>query len=242
MIKLLFMAFLMVAIIPAVVNAEAFQVADMHRSKEEIKSDILKLAERFKGEGDPDFSKQKQLNVLVEELLKISPQPPVKDRIKLLVGSWHQIWGSYDYRNNKRGVDPNLSPDEIYQVVFEGGYYYNVNPERKSDKIGLLRGVYNIVSQDSDFLKVKFTDFPATSKGSSDKNLWELPALAETGELKDQSRIVPKLIVRLFFGGGVLREVYTDEDMRITYGDDDIKDREDEFIYVMKRVTPTLEP
>jgi hypothetical protein len=44
----------------------------MLKSREEIKSDILNLAESFKGLGDPDFSKQKQLNVLVEKLLQIS--------------------------------------------------------------------------------------------------------------------------------------------------------------------------
>lgn len=211
----------------------------MHRSVKEIKADIVKLAESFKGQGDPDFSKQKQLNVLVAELLQASPQPPIKDRIKLLVGPWHQIWGPYDYSNNNRGVDPNISPDDIYQVVFEDGYYYNVNPEKKGDKIGLLRGEYNLAAQDSDFLKVRFTAFPSTSKDIGDAKLWELPALAESGKLQNRSSIVPGFIVRLFFGGGALREVYTDEDMRITYGDDDVKDREDEFIYIMKRPAHT---
>lgn len=217
---------------------ENLHEAELHRSKKEIKADILKMAKSFRGKGDPDFSKQNQLNALVEKLLQVSPQPPIKDRIQCLAGPWHQVWGPYDYRNKKRGIDPTISPDDIYQVVFEGGYYYNVNPQRKRDKIGLLRGEYQIVSQSSNFLKVRFTAFPATSKNTP-YALWELPALAEAGQLKNQSSIVPTFIVRLFFGGGVLREVYTDEDLRITYGADSVEDRKNEFIYIMERPAGT---
>lgn len=39
----------------------------------------------------------------------------------------------------------------------------------------------------------------------------------------------------MFFGSGALREVYTDEDMRIVYGSDG-KDFSKEFIYVMTRM------
>ena len=45
------------------------------------------------------------------------------------------MWGPYDYRNEKRGVDPELGVDEIYQIVFKDGYYYNVSPNfKKGDK------------------------------------------------------------------------------------------------------------
>ena len=65
--------------------------------------------------------------------------------------------------------------------------------------------------------------------------VWELAALAEKGELPAKTTIVPTIIVRLFFGGGYLREVYTDEDIRITYGGDHVSKRTDEFVYIMTR-------
>ena len=65
--------------------------------------------------------------------------------------------------------------------------------------------------------------------------LWELPALAEQGTLPDKTWIVPSFIVKLFFGGGALREVYTDHDMRILYATDS-KNFGQDYLYVMRRV------
>lgn len=48
--------------------------------------------------------------------------------------------------------------------------------------------------------------------------------------------MVPGLIVRLFFGGGGLREVYTDDTLRVTFGDGDLDDRSEESLYIMRRV------
>lgn len=175
------------------------------------------------------------MNVLVEELLNVAPQSPVKQRLHLLEGAWRQIWGPYDYRNKKRGVDPDIKADEIYQVIFKDGYYYNINPVANSQKIVLLRGEYKMVSDDSDFLKVRFTAFLGNLGRPEYMKIYELAALAETGKLPNPITIVPKFIVRLFFGGGALREVYTDHDLRITYGGNNIKNRADEFIYIMIR-------
>lgn len=210
-------------------------MSEEKRDKELIKEDILALARRYLGQGDADFSKQEKINILVNELLDSAPQPPVKKRLSLLYGPWKQVWGPYDYRNKNRGIDPSVTVDEIYQVVFEGGYYYNVNPNKENGKIGLLRGEYKLASDDSDFLNVHFTAFPATKTRPNDLPLWELPKLAEAGTLPDETHVVPKWIVRLFFGGGALREVYTDDTMRITYGAKSIENRDNEFIYIMTR-------
>ncbi len=60
--------------------------------------------------------------------------------------------------------------------------------------------------------------------------------LAESGTLPNQVTIVPTFIVRLFFGGGTLIEVYTDETIRILYGsnNDEFKTK---YLYVMVRAT-----
>lgn len=201
-----------------------------------IKADILALSQSFVGQGDPDFTRQRALEVLVAELLAAAPQPPVKDRLDLLDGPWHQIWGPYDYRGGDRGtVDPKLTVDEIYQVVFREGYYYNVNPVRGKDRIALLRGEFQLVPGQPDMLRVRFTRFPGNKGRPADMPLWGLAALAEAGKLPAKTTIVPGFIVRWFFGGGVLREVYTDRDMRITYGGDRVDDRADEHIYIMTR-------
>ena len=150
------------------------------------------------------------------------------------------MWGPYDYRNEKRGVDPELGVDEIYQIVFKDGYYYNVSPNfKKGDKtkerIGLLRGEYKLAPQDAGLLRVKFTNLYGVNVRPTDKHLWELPALAESGRLENRKTVIPGFIVRLFFGGGALRDANTDEDMRLLYGSNG-KDFTKEFIYVMTRM------
>lgn len=220
------------------VNAgDAYSKTDTLRN---VKQEILELAQSYTGQGDPDLAKQRTLEALVQRLVALSPQPPVKNRLMLLSGAWKQVWGPYDYRNEKRGVDPSLGVNEIYQVVFKEGYYYNVAPDfKKGDKakerIGLLRGEYKLDPRNEDLLRVKFTDLYGVKVRPTDKHLWDLPALAESGRLENRKTVIPSFIVKLFFGGGALREVYTDEDMRILYGSNG-KDFNKEFIYVMTRV------
>jgi hypothetical protein len=211
-------------------------MADSARTAAAIKGDILALAELYEGQGDPDFAKQDRLDALVAELLAVAPQPPVRERLDLLHGVWKQVWGPYDYRGDDRGVDPSITVDEIYQVVFEGGYYYNVNPKADGTRVSLLRGEYAPVDGHPDMLRVRFTAFPANEGRPDDILIWKLAALAEKDALPNPTTVVPAIIVRLFFGGGYLREAYTDDDLRITYGGDHLEDRSDEYIYVMTRV------
>lgn len=215
--------------------------AHAQRDLATIKADIIALAESYRGQGDPDFSRQRSFQPLLDELLQANPQPPVSERLPILFGPWLQVWGPYDYRNNDRGIDPKNSIDEIYQVVFDG-YYWNVAPVyRSSDRqevcrIATLRGEYQLVDNHPNFLKVQFTRFPGVKGGRPQGiNLWELAALAEKNQLPNQTTIVPSFIVRWFFGGGYLREVYTDDTLRITYGGENLTDRSDEYIYIMVR-------
>ena len=224
----------------AVSPVEARDVPEKIDSVRNVKRQILDLARSYMGQGDPDLAKQRSLDALVQQLISLSPQPPVKDRLTYLRGAWKQVWGPYDYRNGKRGVDPSLGVNEIYQVVFEDGCYYNVAPDyTKGDKIkeriGLLRGVYKPDLQNESLLRVRFTNLYGVKIRPKDKQLWELPVLAESGRLEGRSTVLPTFFVKLFFGGGALREVYTDQDMRILYGSNG-KDFSKEYIYVMTRV------
>lgn len=206
---------------------------------QETKRQILDYARTITGQGDPDFLKQKTLAPLVKRLLEQNPQPGVRERLPLLQGAWKQIWGRYDYRNDDRGVDPGLGLEEIYQVLLEGGVYYNASYLYKpgypdSERVGLLRGEYSIDDKDPNSLRVRFTRYPGLQKRIEGKALWQLPLLVETGHLETIS-IVPTWIVWLFFGTDVLREVYTDGDLRITYGSDG-KHWDRESLYIMQRV------
>ena len=199
-------------------------VADTNRETvEDLKKQIFDLAKSYEGQGDPDQSKQRTIEPLVKKLIQLNPMPPVKDRISILAGAWKQIWGPYDYRNDAGGVDPKLGVNEIYQVVFADGYYYNVAPyypDAKSNReqIGLLRGEFKLDSADPNGLRVKFTEYPGVEPRPSDVDIWELAAIAEADQLQNKVTIVPTWIVKLFFGGGKLEEIYTDHDMRILYG------------------------
>lgn len=203
-----------------------------------LKAEIVALASTYTGQGDPDFSKQESLDVLVDKLVALAPAQPIAQRLDVLAGTWKQVWGPYDYRNNDRGVDPELGVNEIYQVVFKDGYYYNVSPlykngDRSKERIGLLRGEFKLDGNDDQALNVKFTRYPGVEHRPSKGGIWELAAKAEAGTLENEITIVPTWIVRLFFSGGQLQEVYTDEDLRICYGTSGKMSRS---LYVMTRV------
>jgi hypothetical protein len=145
----------------------------------------------------------------------------------------------YDYRNKKRGIDPNLGIDEIYQVVSKDGYYYNVSPlykggDRSRERIGLLRGEYELDATQQNRIRVHFTRYPGLEKRPTDRPIWVLAKETEKSSLPDEITIVPTWIVWLFFGGGALDEVYTDGDMRIAYGSDNRGNARS--LYVMTRV------
>lgn len=205
----------------------------------EIKMELITTAQKYEGLGDPDFKIQNTLEPIVKKLLATAPpQKPIKDRIPVLAGTWKQVWGPYDYRNGDRGVDPELGVLEIYQMVSSDGYYYNVSPQYKNgdknqERIGLLRGEFELNKKDDNALDVEFVSFKGVEGRPTDK-IWTLAALSEAGTLENEITIVPSWIVKLFFGGGTLIEVYTDADLRVLYGTGGQFD--EPYLYVMTRV------
>ncbi|MGY8904061.1 MAG: hypothetical protein ACKVIH_05875 [Burkholderiales bacterium] len=229
------------ALLLGVHTACAAQTTNIRPELSQIKAEIITLAQSFAGQGDPDFSKQKAFDTLIQKLLLANPQPPLKERLPLLHGAWKQVWGPYDYRNKQRGIDPELGVDEIYQVLFAGGYYYNVSPlytdgDRRRERIGLLRGEFKFDAERPNVLLVRFTQYPGLSaRPKPPDSLPDLAAQLESGTLKSDASIVPTWVVRLFFGSGALNEVYTDADLRILYGADSNR-FENPALYIMTRV------
>jgi hypothetical protein len=215
----------------AVVSSEA-EIAEMKR-------ELIYLASQFTGQGDPDFKIQNQLEPYVERLLKMNPQPPVKERLTLLHGVWKQVWGPYDYRNDERGVDPTLEVTEIYQVVDPDNFYYNVSPnykngDRSRERINYLKGQYSLSKSDPNGLDVRFVKFPGMSQRPIGRPIYDFVKEAEDGTLPNMITVVPTPIVRLFFTGGTLREIYTDETLRILYGSN-TKEFKKKYLYIMIR-------
>lgn len=62
-----------------------------------------------------------------------------------------------------------------------------------------------------------------------------LAALSESNALPGRKTVIPSFVLRFLFGGGALREVYTDEDIRITDGSDG-KNLANDYLYDMTRV------
>lgn len=210
------------------------------RSTASIKRDLVTLAQSFQGLGDPDFSRQIALQKLVSELLSLTAVAPVSERLSELKTCWQQVWGPYDYRNNRRGVDPLLKPDEIYQCVFDG-HYYNVNRQFKNGnpdlpRITLLRGRYHISAKEPNDLVARFTNLYSVKNDTTQvANIYDLAPLAEKGKLRDRLRTLPQFLVRLLFGGGTLREIYTDKDIRILLGSNKGAFK-NSYLYIMTRV------
>lgn len=218
--------------------AQSFTPVNELNSVSGLKSEILKIAEFYLGQPDKDFKIQNTLVPYVDKLLELNPQPPVEDRLDLLDGRWQQVWGPYEYRKYDRSVDPTLDTSKIYQVVFKEGYYYNVSnvldeDTKKSRGTTLLRGEFELGGGVK--LPVRFTSlkrlktFPPRGLSYTD-----LAELAENDQLDGLRKVLPNWVVKLFFGRGVLNEVYTDEDLRITYGTS--KQAEAPFLYILKRV------
>ncbi len=205
-----------------------------------LKNNIVTTAQKYQGLGDPDYKIQKELEPMVQKLLTLSPQKNVSDRLPLLYGVWKQVWGPYEYKDNKRGVDPSLKADEIYQVVSPEGFYYNVNPNldpktKQVQRVDYLRGEYKLSKTNPIGLDVKFTKFIGMKKRPTEKSIYSFVDEAERDQLPNQVTVVPSLVVKFFFTGGTLQEVYTDENLRILYGSNN-KEFKNKYLYIMTKV------
>jgi hypothetical protein len=214
--------------------------ANYYEDINNLKQNIVTTALKYQGQGDPEFKIQKELEPLVQKLLILKPQTKVNDRLSLLFGVWKQVWGPYEYRKNDRSVDPTLNATEIYQVISPEGFYYNVSPNmdektNKEKNINYLKGQYTLSKLDPIGLDVKFVKFIGMKNRPTEKPIYEYIDEAERDQLPTQITVVPSFLVKLFFGGGTLREIYTDENLRILYGTNN-KEFKNQYLYIMTKV------
>jgi hypothetical protein len=231
-------AFLSLAAVVLAQSASSFAADDSIRTINVVKADIFEMAESFKGQGDTDFSRQKQLEPLVQELLALSPQGTVPQRLKLLVGPWKQIFGPYGFTADRR-ANRMLDADNIYQIIYEGGYYYNVarNKFLGIETTALFRGNYGVINDTTLSAQFNKTSLILGSK-KSPQDFIALAPLSEAGTLKGEIMFPRFLSGNIMAQKGTLREVYTDADMRIMYGSTENAVLKD-YIYIMRRVPET---
>jgi len=208
-----------------------------------LKQRILQLAESYQGQGDTDGSRQRSLDKLVNELLELRPQPPVRDRLNSIFGIWKQVFGPYRYSwDGDRSVDPKIDPGHIYQAVFPDGFFINLSPQDARETgpvqdILLGRGKWQLAPSDPNLLKIRFLTLEETPLAAADlQEMWKLAIARNADNLPDRQAVIPGFMVRIFLGQGGLREVYTDSTLRIMYGARDLQDRGLEYIYVLRRV------
>ena len=233
--KITLLAFFLATALSSVCSAKDLNLMTI----EELKTELITRASKYTGQGDPDYKIQNELEPYVNRMIELNPQAPVKARLPLLYGVWKQVWGPYDYQNDSRRVDPSIGVNEIYQVIDPDGFYYNVSPNYKKgnlkkEKINYLKGQYDPSTTNPNGLNVKFRKFPGMSKRPVDRPIYDYVKEAEEGTLPNQITIVPTFIVRAFFGGGTLVEVYTDETIRILYASNKDEFKKN-YLYVMVR-------
>ena len=208
----------------------------------ELKNKIVKLAESFNHGGDPRFHKQNKLKPFIDQLVKISNQGPIAERMPLLKGVWKQVWGKYSFKD--RLVDPQIGVDEIYQVIFLNGISYSIAPlykngdqtNKKGERIGILKATYRIQSNYNNVIRLDFKKYPGVKPRPTHTELWELAQLAENNQLENEIEIASSFIVKYVLDKIYLREVYTDQDLRIMYVARK-KSFSDEHVHVMRRVS-----
>lgn len=198
------------------------------KNVEELKIEIFQLAESFKGQMDTDGSKQKELEVLVAELVAQVPERTMEEKAISAVGVWNQVWGPYAFDDSNR-MPPGIDADKIYQYISDKGYYYNF-AEYNFWKLKLkffLRGNYTIKE---DRINVVFTNQGLISEDSFDYAYIGEEIEAQSAQVRNFPTSIPPAGVK-----GALVEVYSDQEIRINYGvvGDDL---ENLALFVMRRV------
>ena len=112
----------------------------------ELKEEILKISAENTSNLDAADEVKEILLPLVEELVSLVPQRQENEKLDQVIGAWKSVWS---YRSFGFGTDY----DQVYQVVSEDGYYYNISNVKF---LGLpytsyLRGEYK---DSGDFLRI----------------------------------------------------------------------------------------
>lgn len=108
-----------------------------YRSTEELKHELLKLAEN----SDTEPLKQKvlfyknELAPIFEELSRRNPYPNAEEQVSLVLGVWASIWSTIPYQD----LLPGRIREQSYQIFHDNGYYANIARYAPGQKIPFLK-------------------------------------------------------------------------------------------------------
>ena len=179
----------------------------------ELKNDIMKLAREYKGKPDPDGQLQKVLEAKVEDLEKILPYSSMHERARKIAGAWKQVFGPYSPKADGK-VPFGTDPDNIFQIIFPNGFFYNVALSKASNlkAVFLLKGEYKVTDE---AIEARFLRNSLMVKNVPDSGLELLPLRLENGDIKVLH--LPKRVPPVGQTGELI-EVYADDEIRILRG------------------------
>ena len=178
-----------------------------------LKSDIMTLAKTYEGQEDRDGSKQKALEVLVEELEQLIEPLTIEEKAQKIIGEWRQVFGPYSEKADGT-ITPGMVTEHIYQTIFPNNIYYNVALTKLAGlrSVVLLKGKYDILPQ---AIKAEFTKQSLLLRNIPLEGFSKLPAKLEAGDLRVVN--LPDRLPPVGLGGELL-EVYADDELRILRG------------------------
>ena len=199
-----------------------------HPDAATLKKAILKVAQRAQGECDDqdnDPRVRQVLDSLTQRLVALTPERSETEKLPQVLGVWQQIWSDAPFTSIPGAC---FDADEIYQVVFEDGFYYNIAevtfPGQTS--VGFTRGEY--AARDS-FLSVRFTNSISVFGVIED-----FPDLTDASLRVESGEITPDFTRPTADEDFMLVNVYVDDQLRVVADNPQLS--EAESIFVLERV------
>ncbi len=195
----------------------SLKAEDLSANQAELKAKIVEVASRYTGQVFLKEEARSKLEPLINELVASVDPRNEEEKLDQVIGGWKNLW-SY------RSFGFNTNYQQVYQIVSEEGYYYNLS-ELKLGRVsfaGFLRGAYKDVGEK---LRIQFTS-NKTKLGfyKEGTNLIDLVERFEAGEIRAWN--VPGPIgVK-----GNLINLYVDDSLRIVTGNSDGGAVEDIFV------------
>ena len=206
-------------------------------TKNQLIDEIVDIANQNMNRLDNFKEVRRELDPLVNELQKYQDLS-AEESLERKIGSWKQLWtdDADDLRANN--FFQTVDRDQTYQIVFEGGVFYNLTVIRTpfGRLSGFLRGVYSSDSIDQKTLNLEFTKLSLRRRGLS----------RDGGELSTLTQDLEDGVIGSFglpFGTdrfprgpvgakGTIRTIYIDNFLRIDIGQNKADGVEDLFVLI----------
>ena len=206
-------------------------------TKNQLIDEIVDIANQNMNRLDNFKEVRRELDPLVNELQKYQDLS-AEESLERKIGSWKQLWtdDADDLRANN--FFQTVDRDQTYQIVFEGGVFYNLTVIRTplGRLSGFLRGVYSPDSIDQKTLNLEFTKLSLRRRGLS----------RDGGELSTLTQDLEDGVIGSFglpFGTdrfprgpvgakGTIRTIYIDDFLRIDIGQNKADGVEDLFVLI----------